>query len=469
MLENFSIKNWQNGISGLGIEISSDCNLRCKYCYYYRCSRQSNKNEVLQDTMFYANIGKNLNKIFTEFKNIKSLDFWGAEPLLHIDRIKFVVEHIIDSKRFDNFNFLISSNMAHSEEIYDKLFEMFDYLDNKLKDVDMTIDFNLQTSIDFPKKIHNKHRVTIDGKPTYSKVKHNYINLLKRLAKKNYKKIRFSSFTKSTYNYAEISLKEIQTLPDDIFTETLKDLPTLIKTKTTYEDFHFNMDYFATPATGIPYTIEDGVKNYAYYKKIFENFDKLYLDGKLTYGNAMFFLPGSLRIFISDLLCLPNLERNEYPVCRSGISFIGLKINGDIYPCHHFFTVENRDQFRIGNIHEEKYDENLIQTVLNTYYLLAETFEDFQKKIFDTKYAPYLKYGSLQIVSDVFYRMLIRHFCFAENCETKGNWSDLDLDSLLKLYPVQWLDQTLAFISKYREVFVAVSDKQFLATYDFGG
>lgn len=470
MLENFSIKNWQNGIGGLGIEISSDCNLRCKYCYYYRCSRNSDATELaLKDTVFFANIGRNLDKIFEEFKNIQNIDFWGAEPLLHIKRIQYVVEHVIDTGRFDHFSFLVSSNMAHPKEIYDKLFNMFDIIENKLIDKKMKISFSLQTSIDFPKKIHDAHRVTVDGKPTYTKVKHNYISLLKRLAKKKYKNIEFSSFTKSTYNYATIPLKQIESMPDEICDEIIKDLPTLVKTKTAYKDFNYNIDYFADPATGIPYTLEDGMKNYQFHKRIYENFERLYLSGKLTYANAMFFLPGHIRVFISDLLNLTNLERSEYPVCRSGVSFMGVKIDGSVYPCHHFFTVENRDQFKIGNIHEGKYDEDMIQTVLNTYYLLSETFEDFETKIFKPKYAVKLNYGSQNIISDVFYRMLIRHFCFAENCESKGNWSDLDLDSLLRLYPVQWLELTLAFISKFRKVFEAVSDKQFFASFGLGG
>lgn len=470
MLENFSIKNWQNGINGLGIEISSDCNLRCKYCYYYRSSRADDDNalNVVKDSDFYKNMGPLLDKIFIEFKNIRHLDFWGAEPLLHIPRIQYIIEHIIDSNRFKVFGFLVSSNMAHNREVYDKLFTMFDFLEDKLKNSDMIIKFSLQTSIDFPKQIHDKNRVTIDDKPTFSKVKHNYISVLKRLGKKNYKHIEFSTFTKSTYNYANIDLKAIEEMPDSIIDEIIHDLPILAKTKSDYKDFNFNIDYFATPATGIPYTLEDGLKNYVFYKKVFDNFERLYLSGTLTYANAMYFLPGALRIFISELLNLTGFEKVQYSVCRSGISFMGIKNNGDIFPCHHFFSVKNRNDFRIGNLFTEEYNDEMLLTILNTYYLISETFKDFEEKVFNAKYSKNLNYGSHEIISSVFYKFLIRHFCFADNCESKNLWSAIDLDALLKLYPVQWLELCLEFITKYRRVFEAVSEKQTYATFGLG-
>ena len=467
MLENYSLDNWKKGITGLGIEISSDCNLRCKYCYYYRCTRKEDTSNIVTDKDFYANIDSILGKIFEEYPNIRSLDFWGAEPLLHVARIKYVVKYIINCGKFEAFDFLISSNMFHENSIYDQFFEACDEFEKMCAEKGINLNFNIQTSIDFPRKIHDKYRINSSNKNTFSKVKHNYLTFMKRVAKKNYENITFACFTKSTYNYQDIELKTIEEVPDDIVEEVLHDLPIIAKCKDKCKNFTFNIDYFATPATGIGYSLEDGMKNYVYYRRIFENFEKLYMNGQLTYANAMFFLPGHLRIFIADLLCLPSIERanNDYPVCRSGVTFVGMRTNGDIFPCHHFFSMTERDNYKIGNIFTGEYNEELILTQLNTYYLLSETFQEFENKVFMPKYSENLHYGSLSIISKVFYRLLLRHFCFAENCEFRQKWSLSDLDSLLKIYPVQWLEQTLAFISKFRRVLEAIADKQFKATY----
>lgn len=467
MLENYSLENWKNGINTVGLEISSDCNLRCKYCYYYRAAREGNQPEMVSDTLFYANIDRLLNTTFFEFPNVKSIDFWGAEPLLHIARIKYVVKYVIEKRECEEFNFLISSNMFHNQQIYDSFYEALDEFDIMLEGKNKKISFSIQTSIDFPASIHNKYRTNLDGKHTFSTVKHNYLAMMKKISKKNYKHISFAFFTKSTYNYQELSIEAIKNAPYLIADEILKDLPVIAECKERCSKFNYNIDYFATPATGIGYTLEEGLKNYAYYEKIFDNFEHLYLNGQLTYANAMFFLPGHLRIFISDLLCLPSLEqaKDEYPVCRSGVTFVGVRNNGDLFPCHHFFSMTERENFRIGNIFKQEYNEEIILQILNNYFIVSETYGYFEQKVFVPKYSQNLKYGSLSNISRIFYKMILRHFCFAENCEYRGNWSAVDLDSWLKIYPVQLVELILKFISKYRKVFSAVADKQFQAVY----
>jgi len=467
MLENYSLDNWKKGIHGIGIEISSDCNLRCKYCYYYRLKRLEDPTCAVTDELFYGNIEKILDKIFEEYPNVRSIDFWGAEPLLHIERIKKVVEYIIENYKGNTFDFLISSNMYHEKELYDNLFSIFDEFESLLENKDLKFSFNVQTSIDFPKEIHNKYRVKPNNRGTFSKVKYNYISFMKRVAKKKYKKLFFNIFTKSTYNYKELDINTIRETPDYIDSEVLENFPIIAKCKEISNNFNFNIDYFATPATGIEYTLDDGLKNYVYYQRIIENFERLYNSGTLTYANSMFFIPGHLRVFISDLLNLRSLEnsKEDYPVCRSGVLFIGIRNNGDIFPCHHFFSMANRDKYRIGNIFTGEYNEELILTILNTYFILSETFKDFEDKVFMPKYSKNLNYGSLSIISGVFYKFLLRHFCFAENCEFRDNWSNEDLNSLLKIYPVQWLELILGFISKYRKVFNAVADATFNVAY----
>ena len=58
--------------------------------------------------------------------------------------------------------------------------------------------------------------------------------------------------------------KKIENIPAEIYNEILKDLPILCDTKGSYLDFNFNIDYFATPATGLEYDLDDGFKNYIF-------------------------------------------------------------------------------------------------------------------------------------------------------------------------------------------------------------
>jgi radical SAM protein with 4Fe4S-binding SPASM domain len=471
MLQNFSIKNWKKNIGGIGLEISSDCNLRCKYCYYYGHTENSSLDPVT-DTKFYDSIDTILDNIFNDFPNVRSIDFWGAEPLLHIDRIKYVIDYIINSEKFDVFRFLISSNAAHKSSIYDELFKMFDYFENKIKDKDIDILIDLQSSIDFPENIHNHNRITPDGKSTYSKVRHNYTNNLKKLAKKNYKKLKFSYFAKATYDFKSIPIKIIGTLPKEINEETFRDLDLISKIfEKDSTDVNFNVNYYAGPITISDYSLEEGLKNYLYYKNIYDEFEKLYIEGKLNYVNALFFIPAEVKLFLAELLGI-NLDLlgniSFVPTCKAGINFVGIRYDGNIYPCHNFFTYEFRNDFKVGNIFEDEssYDENLLQTMLNTYYLLTETYDKFEKEIFIPKYSKNLKEGSFSNISKAFYNLIFRHFCFAETCESCHSWSNIALDSWLNLYPVEWLEMTLAFVSKYRFVFEQINNTVYNSTND---
>jgi sulfatase maturation enzyme AslB (radical SAM superfamily) len=467
MLNNFSVDNWKHGISGIGIEISSDCNMRCKYCYYYRDGRHISTEDFVTDDKFYVNTPIILDKCFKEFENLSSIEFWGAEPLLHINRIKYVVDYVIDNTKKSEFRFLVSSNMNHSKNIITDFFEMLDSLEEKLQNKAAVVNFAIQTSIDFPKELHNKQRVEIDNKPTFNKVKSNYLKIAKKLGKKNYQHIVIDFFTKGTLNIQNIDIKKLDIIPEEINSEVIDDLAVLAKVSGKCRNFGFNIDYYPTPATGIKYTLDEGLKNYVLHKSIYENFENLYLSGKMTYANALFFIPNSLRYLIAELLNLDFGEENfeNNPVCRAGIHFVGVRGNGDIYSCHHFFSVENRNKFKIGNVLDNEYNDDMLQTILNTFFILKDISETFEKDIFMPKYTKNLNYGSLGNISNAFYKFIIRNFCFGENCELDENWSALDLDSWLKLYSVEWVELTIKFIIKFKKIFEAIDSKRYNVIY----
>ena len=136
-------------IRQLILQVTQNCNLRCKYCVYSgsyvnrthtkkRMSFEIAKQAV--DFYFAHNINKDAGVI----------SFYGGEPLLEMDLIKKVVaysEKLYEGKEL-RFNMTSNATLL-TDEIADFLYEH---------------NFNLTISLDGPEEVHNQSRVFADSK-----------------------------------------------------------------------------------------------------------------------------------------------------------------------------------------------------------------------------------------------------------------------------------------------------------------
>lgn len=147
----------QRKLSKITLQVTQNCNFRCKYCIY------SNDTNKKQRTHSQESMSLNTAKEAIDFLLAHSIDskdinisFYGGEPLLAFDLIKDVVkyaEKIFKGKK-------LTYNMTSNATI----------LDEKKIDFLIEHDFGLMISLDGPKEINDLNRVYPDGSGTYDSI-----------------------------------------------------------------------------------------------------------------------------------------------------------------------------------------------------------------------------------------------------------------------------------------------------------
>jgi len=174
------LKKEIKNLNQLTLEITQNCNLRCKYCvygedYFYYRSRSNKKMEyeVTKKGIEYVfNIINERNK--KEF----SLSFYGGEPLLNFEIIKKIVEY---SKKLFNkwkLRFSITTNGTLIDE------EIINFL--------VLNNFQVLISLDGPKDVHDAKRIFTNGKGSFELIMDNLRKILKKSRQFYNKNVKFS-------------------------------------------------------------------------------------------------------------------------------------------------------------------------------------------------------------------------------------------------------------------------------------
>lgn len=259
------------------LELTKNCNLNCKYCYI---GEKYNMNMSKETALKAIKIG------IEEAKKHKDktleIDFYGGEPLLNFDLIKYCVEKSKElSKGKIKFRYIMTTNLTLMNK------DIIEYLINEK--------FELKVSIDGNERVHDLNRVFYDGKGSYQEI----ISKLKYLEQYTNEvglEIQVSNvITKNNYmNYFE-SFKHIVELGFNIID------------------------------TGIDYTVSwnkeeiDILKDQV--EKTVDYVISEYKNGKYI---GYLFLENSVKQNIDDI---------EFYPCKAGIVSNFISWNGEIYPC----------------------------------------------------------------------------------------------------------------------------------------
>ncbi|WP_294359426.1 radical SAM protein [uncultured Clostridium sp.] len=187
------------GFRQLILEVTSGCNLRCKYCIY---SEHYPTYKGYEDKfMDFETSKKAIDLYMQNYRKIKyinptrkaNIGFYGGEPLLNFELIKKIVSYCKETYE-ENILYNITSNgLLFTEEIQKFLVEN---------------DFSIIISLDGNKENHDRNRVKIDGTGSFDKVMEN-INLFKKTYP-NYDKLAIST----CYDF-KTDLFELQKFFDD--------------------------------------------------------------------------------------------------------------------------------------------------------------------------------------------------------------------------------------------------------------
>ena len=141
----------------LSLEITEQCNFRCKYCVYgdsYANLKFRNHNDNMMD---YSTAKKAVDFYIQNCHKAEPVvRFYGGEPLLNFKLIKEIVNYVAKYHPKFKLSFLIATNGSLlSKEIVE-----FCVLNN----------IRLHISIDGPEEINDKYRNDINGNKTFDKV-----------------------------------------------------------------------------------------------------------------------------------------------------------------------------------------------------------------------------------------------------------------------------------------------------------
>jgi uncharacterized protein len=192
-IEYIKLKS-SNMLSLAIINLTENCNMRCKYCGYHD-SRYVYNNSLRDIDEITLKRALDFIVAHSTDSYDTTVSFYGGEPLLRVDLIKLAIEYLEDKNRFGHkYNYRLTTNGALLDS------DVIDYFVNK--DIKCTI------SLDGPIFIHDRYRVYEGGGPTYVTV----IKNLKRIAK------NFPAYYEKNITFnAVVSPPHNRSVPKDYF------------------------------------------------------------------------------------------------------------------------------------------------------------------------------------------------------------------------------------------------------------
>lgn len=156
----WKIENQQNQLI---ISLTEECNLRCKYCIYQDDRYQLvDKVHSMNEDVLIASLEWFLKR--SKFSDEIYISFYGGEPLERVDLIKKAVQYV-SKRRVSKVNYGITTNGTLLTK------ETLKFLDENR--------FLITISIDGPKHIHNRFRVSKSGKDTYNVILKNIRTMMR--------------------------------------------------------------------------------------------------------------------------------------------------------------------------------------------------------------------------------------------------------------------------------------------------
>ncbi|HBM81965.1 MAG TPA: thioether cross-link-forming SCIFF peptide maturase [Clostridiaceae bacterium] len=299
--------NQQSYIKAMCLNISHDCNLRCKYCFASKGDYRG-KRELMPESVGKAAIDFII-KNSGPRKNLE-IDLFGGEPLMNFNVVKSVVSYgkSLEKKFNKSIRFTITTNATLLND------EIIDFLDKNM--------VNIVLSIDGRKNINDAVRVRVDGSGTYDDILPKIKKMVSRRSKGKQYYVRgtFTSQNLDFYNdvmelansgFKEISIEPVVLPEDDPLSLKRENLGIIFKQ----------------------------------YEKIANEILR-----RNKEGNGFKFYH-----FAIDINGGPCIYK-RVSGCGAGFEYIAVTPNGDIYPCHQFV---GNEKYKMGTVFDGIKNKNI--------------------------------------------------------------------------------------------------------------
>lgn len=293
----FDLKARHTEIKALCLHVAHTCNLACSYCF----AKQGNFSG--EEAIMSFETGKRALDFLIENSGDRhnlEVDFFGGEPLLNWEVVKDLVKYArsIEKDAGKNFRFTLTTNGVNIND------DVIDFCNEEMQ--------NVVLSLDGRKEVHDKFRVTPNGKGSYDLIVPKFQEFVKRRGDKDY--YMRGTFTKNNTDFlqdiihmadlgfTELSMEPVVTAPGDPSGLSEEDLPV-----------------------------------------IYEQYEKLALEmlDRKKNGN-----PFTFYHYMIDLTGGPCIYK-RISGCGAGTEYLAVTPWGDLFPCHQFV---NDPEYKMGNI-----------------------------------------------------------------------------------------------------------------------
>jgi len=284
-------------VKAMCLHIAHDCNLRCKYCFAddgaYRGNRLLMSEEVAKRAIDFL-IANSANR-----RNLE-IDFFGGEPLMNFDVVKFAVEYAREQEKIygKHFRFTLTTNGVLLKD------ENMKYINEHMH--------NVVLSLDGRKEVNDKVRKNVGGAGSYDLVVDKLLKMAESRGQDNY-------YVRGTYTAYNLDFaKDVLHLADLGFVQTS------VEPAVAGDD----KDY-ALKCEHLPKLFEE-----------YEALAKTYAGKMGTDDEFRFFH------FMIDLEQGPCVIK-RLSGCGAGCEYVAVTPEGDIYPCHQFVGMLD---YKLGDV-----------------------------------------------------------------------------------------------------------------------
>lgn len=282
-------EDWSGYLPRLVLNISNDCNLRCRYCYAHGGSYLSERSNMPESVAL-----KIMDSFFSMFEKIDRIQLFGGEPLMNVAVIKLVAKYIREHGKDTRIGIVTNGTL----------------IDDEIASLIAEYDINVTLSIDHS-KMQDILRPYANNEGTYEKILQN-MHLLKRVS--------------SQPSQLEVVYTQEHIDRGISITEALKRLQ---------NDFgKLPIHLTRVCSDNIRYKLKNAN---AFIDTIDEVFSDTQLDAESDYS------------FTGRIISALRLKRPQTNLCSAGFGTISVSVDGDIYPC--FFFTDNID-FKVSNIND---------------------------------------------------------------------------------------------------------------------
>lgn len=294
-------------IKSMCLNVSHDCNLRCRYCFAAQGDFGGER------MLMPYSVAKSAIDFLIEHSGNRhnlEVDFFGGEPLMNFDVVKKTVVYArsLEKEHHKNFRFTTTTNgiLLNDDNI--------DFINKEMS--------NCILSLDGRKEVNDRLRVRVDGSGSYDSIVPKFQKLVERRPKDKdyYVRGTFSKYNLDFLNdikhYLDLGFNEISVEP-------------VVSDK--------RLDY-SIQEEDLPRISEE-----------YEKLSKFMIERKRAGKGFNFF---HFMIDLNQGPCAIKRLRG----CSCGNEYVAVTPTGDIYPCHQFV---GREEWKMGSVLDGSLDEEM--------------------------------------------------------------------------------------------------------------